>query len=149
MVSASITKQVAASQEWKCKKCMSTLSAAFQIDHIIPKCHGGNNDLVNLQALCPNCHALKTQKEPKPPRKPKFELPKWWPNNPNGQTFGLAALKQQHPDLLSKDPKKLSINELKVFVYIKTTQICNGNKKDLMKCLEDFESMYKKMFRLT
>ena len=145
-VSASISKQVAASQEWKCKKCVTTLSSAFQIDHIIPKCQGGTNDVSNLQALCPNCHALKTQKEPKPARKVKIELPTWWPKPAGNGNFERNILKSKHLELMSKDPSKLTINELKIFVFIKTTKICDGNKKDLLKILEEYEVMYKQMF---
>ena len=33
-----------------------------QIDHIVEVKHGGTNDLSNLQALCPCCHAVKTRR---------------------------------------------------------------------------------------
>jgi hypothetical protein len=33
------------------------------MDHIVPLREGGNNELSNFQALCANCHALKTLKE--------------------------------------------------------------------------------------
>ena len=33
-----------------------------QIDHIIEVKHDGTNDLHNLQALCPCCHAVKTKR---------------------------------------------------------------------------------------
>ena len=33
-----------------------------QIDHIVEVTHGGTNDLSNLQALCPCCHAVKTKR---------------------------------------------------------------------------------------
>ncbi|MFM9103082.1 MAG: HNH endonuclease [Cyanobium sp.] len=32
---------------------------ALEVDHIIPKNHGGTGDLSNLQALCFRCHAGK------------------------------------------------------------------------------------------
>mgnify|MGYP000014564957 CR=1 FL=1 len=141
-VTASLSKQVAGSQEWKCKKCAITLPSAYQIDHIKPKSQGGSNELDNLQALCPNCHAMKTQKEPKAPRKPKFDLPQWWPTHPVNSEAGRYVLNEKHGDLLTKDPNKLSLNELKVYVYLKTTKVCNGDKKDLMKSLENFKKMY-------
>lgn len=36
--------------------------SGIEIDHIIEVCHGGTNDLNNLQALCPCCHAVKTRR---------------------------------------------------------------------------------------
>jgi rubrerythrin len=56
-------KIIAASQAWKCKICEAILSAAYQIDHIIPLWNGGLDSMENLQAICPSCHATKTQKE--------------------------------------------------------------------------------------
>ena len=40
-----------------------TLPAAYQVDHIVPLAMGGPDSFENLQALCPNCHADKTQQE--------------------------------------------------------------------------------------
>ncbi|MBN23100.1 MAG: hypothetical protein CL678_17575 [Bdellovibrionaceae bacterium] len=62
-VSAAVTRQVAAGQRWTCAGCATLLPAAFQIDHINPLWAGGADELHNLQALCANCHADKTQKE--------------------------------------------------------------------------------------
>jgi len=52
--------QIAASQGYCCSTCQQTLGATFHIDHIQALCHGGSNDIGNLCALCPNCHAVKT-----------------------------------------------------------------------------------------
>lgn len=44
--------------------CDDLLSAAFEIDHIVALENGGADDAeTNGQALCPNCHALKSQTE--------------------------------------------------------------------------------------
>lgn len=56
-------KIVASSQGWKCKKCNNLLPASYQIDHIVPHCISKDDSYENLVALCPNCHANKTQKE--------------------------------------------------------------------------------------
>jgi 5-methylcytosine-specific restriction endonuclease McrA len=32
---------------------------ALEVDHIIPRKHGGTDDLENLQALCYSCNAMK------------------------------------------------------------------------------------------
>jgi 5-methylcytosine-specific restriction endonuclease McrA len=52
---------IAASQEWKCCACESTLDECFEIDHIEPFSESGNDHHSNLWALCPNCHAKKTE----------------------------------------------------------------------------------------
>jgi len=35
----------------------------YHIDHKKPLALGGSNTLRNLQALCPNCHDIKTKKD--------------------------------------------------------------------------------------
>ena len=62
-VTESVKKRVAASQAWKCATCAKVLEATYQIDHCKPLWQGGTNEPDNLQALCPNCHAAKTQVE--------------------------------------------------------------------------------------
>jgi 5-methylcytosine-specific restriction endonuclease McrA len=62
-VTERVKKQVAADQEWKCSACHSVLTSAYQVDHITPLWRGGSNERDNLTALCPNCHAIKTQAE--------------------------------------------------------------------------------------
>ena len=63
LVSEATKKQVAASQAWRCSACTLLLPAAFQVDHVMPLAVGGSNDMSNLSAMCPNCHAAKTQAE--------------------------------------------------------------------------------------
>jgi 5-methylcytosine-specific restriction endonuclease McrA len=58
-----IKNHVAASQKWSCKVCRSILPSSFEIDHIRPVNEGGNNSLLNLQALCAQCHSNKTKIE--------------------------------------------------------------------------------------
>ena len=62
-VTESVKKRVAATQRWKCAHCEAVLEATYQIDHRVPLWRGGSNEPDNLQALCPNCHAAKTQEE--------------------------------------------------------------------------------------
>ena len=62
-VSETEKKVVAARQEWKCADCHKLLSSAYQVDHRVALVDGGSNRLDNLAALCPNCHAIKTQLE--------------------------------------------------------------------------------------
>lgn len=53
---------VASNQNWKCGKCDSALDYTYEIDHIVPLCKGGTNNISNLVALDPNCHKQKTLK---------------------------------------------------------------------------------------
>lgn len=36
--------------------------AGYQFDHIDEICKSNDNSINNIQALCPNCHAVKTKK---------------------------------------------------------------------------------------
>jgi 5-methylcytosine-specific restriction endonuclease McrA len=56
-------KIVAASQGWRCNVCTELLPPCFEVDHIIPLFRGGDNEQGNLQALCRNCHGMKSLKE--------------------------------------------------------------------------------------
>lgn len=62
-LSAAEKKRIAASAGWKCGICTKLLPACFQVDHIVPLADGGTDTEDNLQSLCPDCHADKTQKE--------------------------------------------------------------------------------------
>ena len=62
-LSESLKKIIASNQDWKCLKCKSSLPPSFQVDHIIPFAISKDDTEGNLQALCPNCHSLKTQRE--------------------------------------------------------------------------------------
>lgn len=58
---------IAAQQSYRCpgELCRNKqlLPSTWELDHIRPLCFGGDNSMKNLQILCPNCHALKTQRE--------------------------------------------------------------------------------------
>ena len=62
-ITATVKLQIGASQSWRCNFCHDQLKSTYHIDHIIPICRGGTNAEDNLQALCVECHAHKTQKE--------------------------------------------------------------------------------------
>ena len=53
--------EIAYKSEYKCNACGLLLPPTFQIDHIVELRHGGKDEYDNLQALCPNCHSLKTR----------------------------------------------------------------------------------------
>lgn len=57
--------KIAASQGWKCNICEVPFGHElnFEVDHILRWSDGGSNRSINLQALCPNCHAKKTSRD--------------------------------------------------------------------------------------
>ena len=59
-VSVKNKKTVASNQKWNCNICKNMLDETYEIDHIRPLYKGGTNNIINLQALCPNCHRKKT-----------------------------------------------------------------------------------------
>jgi uncharacterized Zn finger protein (UPF0148 family) len=44
-------------------KNLRLLPCTWELDHIQPLFQQGTNNYENLQVICPNCHALKTQRE--------------------------------------------------------------------------------------
>ena len=55
-----IRNSVCSSQRWTCGCCKELLGECIIIDHKVPLCFGGSNDISNLQALCPTCDKFKT-----------------------------------------------------------------------------------------
>jgi hypothetical protein len=62
-VTGLMKKKVAASQQWKCGNCKTTLDETYEVDHKLALYKGGTNDESNLVALCPHCHRKKTVDE--------------------------------------------------------------------------------------
>lgn len=58
-------KQAMQRDMWLCQPCkrQGRATPATECDHITPKSQGGTDKLHNLQAICHECHATKTQKE--------------------------------------------------------------------------------------
>lgn len=48
-----------------CVACQRTgrVTAATELDHIVPLHQGGTDDVRNLQGLCAECHRIKTTRE--------------------------------------------------------------------------------------
>lgn len=48
-----------------CQPCLTTgrPTEAEEVDHILPKAKGGTDDDENLQAICHDCHVVKTAAE--------------------------------------------------------------------------------------
>ena len=59
-IRGSIVKKIMFRQEYKCANCVSILSPANQVDHIVPYSISQDDSEDNLQVLCANCHALKS-----------------------------------------------------------------------------------------
>lgn len=51
---------IAYQQKWCCAICSELLDPSFDIDHIVALCNGGLDEVNNMQALCANCHRIKT-----------------------------------------------------------------------------------------
>lgn len=59
-----VQKIVGARQKWRCATCNILLPSSYEVDHVKPLWDGGPNCFeTNAQALCPTCHATKTQLE--------------------------------------------------------------------------------------
>ena len=61
-LSESVKKEVAHRQNYICCKCGQILPPTYQTDHIIPHSISNDDSFENLQALCPNCHSVKTKR---------------------------------------------------------------------------------------
>lgn len=48
-----------------CQPCLKAnrITQASQVDHIKPKAKGGTDDEENLQAICVDCHKIKTAED--------------------------------------------------------------------------------------
>jgi HNH endonuclease len=76
-----IQLKIISDQNNKCACCMKRLvHHCFDFDHIIPQEHGdehgGVNERINLQALCADCHALKSRTIDRTMIKPRIEAGK-------------------------------------------------------------------------
>lgn len=60
-------KQIAellVSQKYRCVVCKCDIKKEFQRDHIVPIALGGDNNITNIQLLCPTCNRKKSAKNP-------------------------------------------------------------------------------------
>ena len=63
-VSGTLQYEVLRRAKFRCELC-GTLDAdkALEVDHIVPRNHGGRDDITNLQALCYSCNAMKRDRD--------------------------------------------------------------------------------------
>lgn len=63
-ISGTLKYEVLKRAGFRCELCgISADEKALEPDHIIPRNHGGSDDLSNLQALCYSCNAMKRDRD--------------------------------------------------------------------------------------
>ena len=63
-ISGTVKYEVLKRASTRCELCgTSNNDRALEVDHIVPRNHGGSDDLANLQALCYSCNAMKRDKD--------------------------------------------------------------------------------------
>jgi len=59
-ISGTVRYEVLKRARYRCELCgISADEKALEVDHILPRAHGGTDDPTNLQALCYSCNAMK------------------------------------------------------------------------------------------
>ena len=63
-VSGTLRYEVLKRAAFRCELCgVSAEVRALEVDHILPRNHGGTDDLSNLQSLCYSCNAMKRDRD--------------------------------------------------------------------------------------
>jgi 5-methylcytosine-specific restriction endonuclease McrA len=94
-VSKSQKNEVLARQKSKCTRCHKLLDPrAMHFDHIKEVYKGGKSTIANLQALCANCHNIKTHEDKLKKVESKRKKTSKEDNNP----FGLPKFNQKSFD---------------------------------------------------
>ena len=63
-VSGTLQYEVLKRARFRCELCgTSAEDKALEVDHIVPRNHGGQDDITNLQALCYSCNAMKRDRD--------------------------------------------------------------------------------------
>ncbi|MCW3797406.1 HIT domain-containing protein [Sphingomonas sp. BN140010] len=64
LISGSVRYEVLKRARFRCELCGTPADEkALEVDHIIPRNHGGSDDIINLQALCYTCNAAKRDRD--------------------------------------------------------------------------------------
>lgn len=107
----SMKKIIAHKQKYHCAVCEELLPPSYQVDHIIPHSISNDDSEDNLQALCANCHSLKTQRE-------------------NLRIY-------QYKKLLEKCPEDYNLCWFCIEAYENNVEhTCSKNVKNIEKCLQ-------------
>jgi diadenosine tetraphosphate (Ap4A) HIT family hydrolase len=63
-ISGTVRYEVLKRAKFRCELCgISAANKALEVDHIIPRNHGGKDELSNFQALCFSCNAMKRDRD--------------------------------------------------------------------------------------
>jgi ATP adenylyltransferase len=63
-ISGTIRYEVLKRARFRCELCgISADEKALEVDHIIPRNHGGSDEISNFQALCYSCNAMKRDRD--------------------------------------------------------------------------------------
>jgi diadenosine tetraphosphate (Ap4A) HIT family hydrolase/5-methylcytosine-specific restriction endonuclease McrA len=63
-ISGTVKYEVLRRAGTRCELCgISNHERALEVDHVVPRNHGGTDDLGNLQALCYRCNAMKRDRD--------------------------------------------------------------------------------------
>lgn len=63
-ISGTLRYEIFKRAKFRCELCgISAEEKALEVDHILPRNHGGSDDLSNLQALCYSCNAMKKDRD--------------------------------------------------------------------------------------
>jgi diadenosine tetraphosphate (Ap4A) HIT family hydrolase len=63
-ISGTLRYEVLKRAKFRCELCgIPADEKALQVDHIVPRNRGGEDDLANLQALCYTCNAMKQDRD--------------------------------------------------------------------------------------
>lgn len=63
-ISGTIRYEVLKNAKFHCELCgISADKKALEVDHIVPRNNGGTDDIINLQALCYSCNAMKRDRD--------------------------------------------------------------------------------------
>jgi diadenosine tetraphosphate (Ap4A) HIT family hydrolase/5-methylcytosine-specific restriction endonuclease McrA len=63
-VSGTLKYEVLKRAKFRCELCgIPAEEKALEVDHIVPRNHGGSDELINLQALCYSCNAMKRDRD--------------------------------------------------------------------------------------
>ena len=64
VLSGTLRYEVLKQAKFRCALCgISAEEKALEVDHILPRNHGGTDELSNLQALCYTCNAMKRDRD--------------------------------------------------------------------------------------
>lgn len=63
-ITGTLRYEILKAAKFHCELCgVSADEKALEVDHIVPRNHGGTDDLQNLQALCYSCNAMKRDRD--------------------------------------------------------------------------------------